>query len=96
VGARGWLDAVPSFASHLVTGRAGVVTARDARLVDRYLAPALEGAIAMALPELPKSAERRADLEALRDTRALWTRSARSAGASCGSAGAAHYLYRRP
>jgi SAM-dependent methyltransferase len=61
----GWTP-FPSFANHLVTGKAGMVTNRDARLVDRYLAPALEAAVACPLPDLPGLAERRARLEELR------------------------------
>jgi SAM-dependent methyltransferase len=61
----GWTP-FPSFANHLVTGRAGLVTNREARLLDRYLAPALEAAVACPLPDLPGLGERRRDLERLR------------------------------
>ncbi len=61
----GWTP-FPSFASHLVTGKAGVVTNRDARIVNRYLVPALDGALACPLPDLPDLPARRAQLETLR------------------------------
>ena len=63
----GWTP-FPFFANHLVTGRAGTVTNHEGRMLDRYLARAVNGAITCELPqELPLD-ERRRDLEPLRWT----------------------------
>lgn len=61
----GWTP-FPSFANHLVTGTAGVVTNHDARLANRYLERTLEAAIASPLAAVP---ERLAGLQALRGSR---------------------------
>ena len=59
----GWTP-FPFFANHLVTGRAGVVTNHEGRMLDRYLARAVNGAIACELPDVVD--QRRRDLEPLR------------------------------
>jgi len=61
----GW-TAFPLFANYLVTGRAGVVTNHRARVLDRYLARAVNGAIACELSDDADVARRRRDLEGLR------------------------------
>jgi SAM-dependent methyltransferase len=66
----------PSLAAFLVTGRGGVVSNRRSRVLDRYLARAVNGAIGS---DLPAPRERRAALEPLR-----WAPSARAAIASVG------------
>ena len=61
----GWTP-FPFLANYLVTGNAGVVTNHEGRMLDRYLARAVNGAIACDLPDwLPLEARRR-DLESLR------------------------------
>lgn len=69
----GWTP-FPFFANYLVTGRAGVVTNHEGRLLDRYLAAAVNGAVSCELPDMPDMATRRAELEPLR-----WSATARDA-----------------
>lgn len=61
----GWTP-FPFFANLLVTGKAGTVTNRSGRMLDRYLGRAVNGAISCALPEDLPLAERRPQLESLR------------------------------
>jgi SAM-dependent methyltransferase len=61
----GWTP-FPFLANHLVTGSAGIVTNHEGRMLDRYLARAVNGALACDLPaDLPLD-KRRHDLEPLR------------------------------
>jgi SAM-dependent methyltransferase len=69
----GWTP-FPSFAAFLVTGSAGVVTNRRARVLDRYLGRAVNGAIACELPDRLELDVRRAALEPLR-----WAATSRAA-----------------
>ena len=74
----GWTP-FPFFANYLVTGAAGVVTNEEGRMLDRYLARAVNGALTCALPaDLPLD-ERRLELEPLR-----WAESASDAVAGLG------------
>ncbi len=61
----GWTP-FPFFANHLVTGKPGFVTNRGGRMLDRYLARAVNGAIACGLPDDLPLDERRRDLEPMR------------------------------
>jgi SAM-dependent methyltransferase len=69
----GWTP-FPSFGIYLATGRGGVVTNARARVLDRYLGRAANGAIACELRGVPDLDARRARLEPLR-----WAPTARSA-----------------
>jgi SAM-dependent methyltransferase len=74
----GWTP-FPFFANHLVTGDAGVVTNHESRMLDRYLARAVNGALDCALPkDLP---DRSDALEPLR-----WAPTVRDAIAQIGGA----------
>lgn len=70
-GARVWIHEggwtpFPFFANHLVTGSAGYVTNHEGRMLDRYLARAVNGAVSCDLPaDLPLDRRRR-DVEPLR------------------------------
>ena len=61
----GWTP-FPFFANYLVTGKAGFVTNHDGRMLDRYLARAVNGAAACGLPSDLPLAERQAALSPLR------------------------------
>lgn len=61
----GWTP-FPFFANLLVTGKAGFVTNRDGRMLDRYLGRAVNGAISCELPAYLPLKERRSQLEPLR------------------------------
>jgi SAM-dependent methyltransferase len=61
----GWTP-FPFFANYLVTGTAGVVTNREGRMLDRYLARAVNGALSCDLPDDLPLEERRPVLEPLR------------------------------
>ena len=74
----GWTP-FPFFASHLVTGKAGVVTNHEGRMLDRYLARAVNGAIACELAADLPLGERRRDLEPMR-----WAESVGSAVSEIG------------
>lgn len=76
----GWTP-FPFFANHLVTGRAGIVTNHEGRMLDRYLARAVNGALACSLPDHLPLAERGPDLEPLR-----WAATVDEAIASLGGA----------
>jgi SAM-dependent methyltransferase len=83
-GARVWVHEggstpYPSFATFLLTGAGGVVTNRRARVSDRYLARAVNGALATWFDDEVIPPERRAALEPLR-----WAASAREAIESVG------------
>jgi len=69
----GWTP-FPFFVNYLVTGSAGVVTNHESRLLDRYLAAAVNGAVSCELPDMPEMATRRAELVPLR-----WSATARDA-----------------
>lgn len=76
----GWTP-FPFFANYLVTGSAGVVTNHEGRMLDRYLARAVNGAVTCELPEFLPLAERRRHLEPLR-----WTETVADAVAELGGA----------
>ncbi len=61
----GWTP-FPFFANHVVTGCAGIVTNHEGRMLDRYLARAVNGAISCDLPDDLPLEERRGDLAPLR------------------------------
>lgn len=61
----GWTP-FPFLANYLVTGAAGIVTNREGRMLDRYLARAVNGAVTCELPDFLPLAERRRRLEPLR------------------------------
>ncbi len=63
---RGGWTPFPFFANHLATGKPGIVTNGEARILDRYLIPAVNGALGCELPETPGLAARRRALEPLR------------------------------
>lgn len=67
----GWTP-FPSLVNQLVTGRPGVVTNHEARLMDRYLAAAVDGVLACPIPGLDDAAERRAAIARLRDATDAW------------------------
>jgi SAM-dependent methyltransferase len=78
---RGGWTPFPSFANHLVTGKAGVVTIGDERVLDRYLVPAVNGAIGCELAGVADLTARRRALEPLR-----WAPSALAAIEALGGA----------
>lgn len=61
----GWTP-FPLLANHLLTGRAGEVTNVHARMLDRYLARAVNGALGCDLSAEPQISARRPAVEALR------------------------------
>jgi hypothetical protein len=69
----GWTP-FPFFANLLTTGKAGRVTNREARVLDRYLGAAVNGALACDLPQGAATPELRRRLEGLR-----WAATAREA-----------------
>jgi SAM-dependent methyltransferase len=84
-GARTWIHEggwtpFPFFANHLVTGSAGVVTNHEGRMLDRYLARAVNGALACALPDDLPLETRGRDLEPLRWEETVATAVARLGG----------------
>jgi SAM-dependent methyltransferase len=74
----GWTP-YSALANYLVTGEAGVLTNSGARFLDRYLARAVNGALATELPEGLVRAERRQRVAALR-----WMHDVREAVARLG------------
>lgn len=74
----GWTP-FPSFAVFLLTGRGGAFTNTEARIQDRYLTGALNGALESRWPDDAVPRARRARLEGLR-----WSRTARDALVSLG------------
>lgn len=61
----GWTP-FPFLINYLVTGRAGVVTNHEGRMLDRYLARAVNGAVECELPAHPELEERRSSVDGLR------------------------------
>ena len=61
----GWTP-FPFFVNHLLTGKAGIVTNREGRMLDRYLARAVNGSLTCELPDDLPLEDRRTDLEPLR------------------------------
>jgi SAM-dependent methyltransferase len=75
----GWTP-YPSLMLYLMTGDAGVVTNDEGRVLDRYVARAVNGALATEVPEALSARARRERVEALR-----WCPSARDALAAVGA-----------
>lgn len=63
----GWTP-YPFLINYLLTGKGGVATNSEGHILDRYLAHAIDGAMATALPATLIPPERRVFLEALRQT----------------------------
>jgi len=61
----GW-TLFPTFANYLLTGKAGVVTNSEGRVLDKYLARAVNGVLASGLPAELVPEQRRREVEALR------------------------------
>lgn len=61
----GWTP-FPALVSYLLTGKGGTITNSEGRVLDRYLARAVNGALSSELPSELVSAERRSRLEPLR------------------------------
>jgi len=61
----GWTP-FPFLANYLATGKAGTVTNHEGRMLDRYLARAVNGAISCELPDSAQLDDRRKSAEALR------------------------------
>lgn len=61
----GWTPFAPLI-NYLVTGQGGILTNSEASVLDRYLARAVNGALATAVPERLKQSERLSHLESLR------------------------------
>lgn len=64
----GWTP-FPSLATYLLTGSAGTVTNRDGRVLDRYLARAVDGALGCDIPTTPERLRRVTALRWAPDTR---------------------------
>ena len=63
----GWTPC-PFLINYLLTGKGGVVTNSNGHILDRYLAHSIDGALTTGLPATLILPERRALLEALRET----------------------------